>query len=71
MQLNAALKAISDPNQWTKAVPLVLLGIRTSIKQNIKCTSAELVYSTTLHIPGEFFVLVINSYWILLPMLTN
>ena len=33
----------------------VLLGIRTTIKQDIQCTSAELVYGTTLCLPGEFF----------------
>lgn len=54
-QLKTALKAIADPNHWMKALPLVLLGIRTSLKQDIKCTSAELVYGTTLRLPGEFF----------------
>jgi len=26
-----------------------------SISQDLKCTPAELVYGTTLHLPGEFF----------------
>ena len=38
-----------------KALPLVLLGIRASVKQDINCTSAELVYGMTLRLPGEFF----------------
>ena len=54
-QLKAALKATPDPNQWVKSLPLVLLGIRTNVKQDINCTSAELVYGTTLRLPGEFF----------------
>ena len=54
-QLKAALKAIPDPTHWVKALPLILLGIRTTIKQDIQCTSAELVYGTTLRLPGEFF----------------
>ena len=54
-QLKAALKAMRDPNQWVKSLPLVLLGIRTNIKQDLNCTSAELVYGTTLRLPSEFF----------------
>jgi len=50
-----ALKAIPDQNHWVKALPLVLLGIRASMKQDINCTSAELVYGMTLCLPGEFF----------------
>ena len=38
-----------------KFLPLVLLGIRTNIKQDNNCTSPELVYGTTLHFPSEFF----------------
>ena len=38
-----------------KALPLVLLGIRTNVKPDINCTSAELVYGMTLRLSGEFF----------------
>ena len=31
------------------------LGIRTAFKVDISSTSAELVYGTTLRLPGEFF----------------
>ena len=34
---------------------MVLLGIRTSLKHNIGCCAAKLVYGTTLQLPGEFF----------------
>ena len=34
---------------------MVLLGICTSLKQDLKGSTAELVYGTTLHLPGEFF----------------
>ena len=54
-QLKAALKATPDQNHWVKALPLVLLGIRTNVKPDINCTSAELVYGTTLRLPGEFY----------------
>ena len=40
---------------WADALPLVLLGIRTSLKADIGCTAAELVYGTTLRLPGGFF----------------
>ena len=53
-QLKGAFKCLPDTNQWTKALPLILLGIQTTIKQDCHCTVAELVYDTTLRLPGEF-----------------
>ena len=70
-QMKAALKPMSDPNQWVKSLPLVLLGIRTNVKQDINCTSAELVYGTTLFSLVSFSSAVINKRWILFRMLTN
>ena len=54
-QLKAALKSYPQQGNWTDALPLVLLGIRTSIKEDLGCTAAQLVYGTTLHLPGSFF----------------
>ena len=34
---------------------MVMLGIRTALKEDIGCSVAELVYGTTLCIPGEFY----------------
>lgn len=42
--------------EWTEVLPTVLLGLRTSIKEDIKATAAELTYGTSLRIPGEFFL---------------
>ena len=54
-QLKASLKArLTGPN-WTDELPFVLLGIRTSPKEDLGCSSAELVYGDTLRLPGEFF----------------
>ncbi|BHF74701.1 hypothetical protein SprV_0501778800 [Sparganum proliferum] len=39
---------------WSVNLPLVLLGIRSSVKEDIQCTAAELVYGTPLRLPGEF-----------------
>ena len=54
-QLKAALKCHSNPQQWIDSLPLVLLGIRTALKHDLKCTTAELVYGVTLRLPGDFF----------------
>ena len=54
-QLKAGLKATLDSTHWVAALPMVLLGICTSLKQDIGCCAAELVYGTTLRLPGEFF----------------
>ncbi|CAH8845753.1 unnamed protein product [Trichobilharzia szidati] len=54
-QLKASLMAVKDDDKWSDKLPLVLLGIRSTIKQDIKCCPAELVYGTTLRLPGEYF----------------
>lgn len=53
-QLKAALMAQSMHSScWTEVLPLVLLGIRSAFKNDLNCTTAELVYGTTLRLPGE------------------
>jgi hypothetical protein len=53
-QFKAAL--MCHPNStWLQALPLVLLGIRTAYKEELKCSTAELVYGEPLSLPGEFF----------------
>ena len=54
-QLKASLKCSSNSVKWTDSLPQVLLGIRTAVKDDLQCTTAELVYGTTLCLPGEFF----------------
>ena len=39
---------------WMDHLPLVLLGIRTSVRQDLAWCPAELVYGATLRLPGEF-----------------
>ena len=53
--LSSASACMSLNCQWTDALPLTLLGIHTAFKSDLQCSSAELVFGTTLHIPGEFF----------------
>ena len=54
-QLKAALKTYPTPERWMTSLPMVLLGVHTALKEDIHCTAAELVYGTTLRLPGEFF----------------
>ena len=54
--MKAPLKAKlgSDPN-WCDTLPVVLLGMRAAVKQDINCSVAEMVYGEQLRLPGEFF----------------
>ena len=40
---------------WVDSLPLMLLGIRTALKEDTHSTAAEMVYGTTLCLPGECF----------------
>ncbi|BHF73760.1 hypothetical protein SprV_0401684300 [Sparganum proliferum] len=53
-QLKFALMSQTESATWSVNLPLVLLGIRSSVKEDIQCTAAELVYGTPLRLPGEF-----------------
>jgi cleavage and polyadenylation specificity factor subunit 1 len=39
--------------QWTEALPLVFLGIRTAFKEDLQASVVELMYGEPLRIPGE------------------
>ena len=54
--LKASLKTHPNAIHWIQSLPLLLLGICTTIKCDLHCTTAELVYGTTLRLPSEFFV---------------
>ena len=54
-QLKASLKARMTDTNWYDTLPIVLLGIRSSWRVDPDCSPAELVYGTTLRLPGEFF----------------
>ncbi|BHF78183.1 hypothetical protein SprV_0602129500 [Sparganum proliferum] len=51
--LKTALMAQSDPSRWSSNLPLVMLSLRSTIKADIGCTAADLVYETSLRLPGE------------------
>lgn len=54
-QLKSSLMASGSSSTWTEVLPLVLLGLRTTFKPDLNSCPAELVYGTTLRLPGEFF----------------
>lgn len=52
-QLKASLMARCNTIHWSDELPLVLLGIRVSIKEELKCSPAEMLYGQALKVPGE------------------
>ena len=46
--------AHESPNPWTTTLPAVLLGARSTIKKLFGRSAAEMIYGTTLRLPGEF-----------------
>lgn len=54
-QLKSVLRALPDTSTWSESLPLISLGIGTALKEDLHASAAELVYGTTLHLPGEFF----------------
>ena len=53
-QLKAAIMAHESPNPWTITLPAVLLGVRSAVKERLGRSAAEMLYGTTLRLPGEF-----------------
>ena len=53
-RLKDALRMQQNINNWSNNLPLVLLSIRSSIKEDLNCSPAELVYGETLRLPQEF-----------------
>ncbi|GBN10744.1 hypothetical protein AVEN_136589-1 [Araneus ventricosus] len=50
--LKSSIKA-HESTQWSEILQIVLLVIRTAVKEDIKASCAELVYGTTLHFPSD------------------
>ncbi|UYV79288.1 hypothetical protein LAZ67_17001917 [Cordylochernes scorpioides] len=53
-QLKDSLRC-HDSTSWSLKLPLVLLGIRSSLREDLNTTTAELVYGKPLPHPGTFF----------------
>ncbi|GFS92492.1 transposon Tf2-9 polyprotein [Trichonephila clavipes] len=52
--LKGAMKAHNNI-RWTESLPTVLLGLRAAIRPDISYTIAQMVYGTSIKLPGEFF----------------
>lgn len=50
--LKASIMA-HETARWVDVLPTILLGHRTAYREDLGCSTAELVYGTTLKIPGE------------------
>ncbi|KFD54704.1 hypothetical protein M513_04404 [Trichuris suis] len=54
--LKSALTAhAATTNRWIDALPLVMLGIRSTVKEDLHHATAELVFGAPLRLPGVFF----------------
>ena len=53
-QLKAAIMAHESPNPWTITLPAVLLGVCSAVKERLGRSAAEMIYGTTLRLPGQF-----------------
>nr|VZI41434.1 unnamed protein product [Spirometra erinaceieuropaei] len=51
-QLKTFLMAQPDPSGWSDHLLPVLLSLRSTLKADIGCTAADLVYGTSLRLPG-------------------
>ncbi|XP_031789320.1 uncharacterized protein LOC116418358 [Nasonia vitripennis] len=53
--LKAALMC-EESSPWPDRLPITMLGLRSCLKEDLQASPAEMLYGTTLRIPGEFFV---------------
>lgn len=51
--LKAPLAARQQRYHWAEYLPVVLLGLRFALKQDLGCLADELVLSTTLQLLGD------------------
>ena len=52
--LKSALRARLSGPSWIRELPWVLLGIRATPKEDLGCSTAEMVYGTPLTVRGDF-----------------
>ncbi|GBL81727.1 hypothetical protein AVEN_93500-1 [Araneus ventricosus] len=41
--------------RWTEVLPIILLGLRASLKEDVQCSPEELVFGTAVRLTGELF----------------
>lgn len=47
---------MSQQKTWAEALPLILLGLRSTFKEDIAASPAEMLYGQELRLPGELFI---------------
>lgn len=52
-QIKTALNARDNVNNWVDELPIVLLGLRSTIKEDLGMTPSELVYGQNIRLPHE------------------
>lgn len=52
-QLKTAICAAPDLHCWSEFTPIVLMGFCSAAKEDLGYSSAELLYGTTLALPGQ------------------
>ena len=52
--MKAALRASLKDGDWVDRLPWVMLGLRCAPKEDLRSSSAELVYGQALRVPGNF-----------------
>ena len=52
--MKAALRAGLTDGNWLDKLPWVMLGLRTAPKEDLRSSSAELVFGQPLRVPGDF-----------------
>lgn len=53
--LKAALMCTCNSVHWVKELPLVMLGLRTTVKEDSGVSAAQITYGSSLRLPADFF----------------
>ena len=53
-QVKTSFRAFPDLD-WVTNLPWVLLGIRSSLKEDLWCSAAQLALGTSVRLPGQYF----------------
>lgn len=61
-QLKASILARGNSTNWSEELPIVLLGLRSVFKEDLKASAAEMVYGQCLRLPGELVIDTENPF---------
>ena len=55
-RIKEAIKASPDPNQWFDRLPIILLAMRSSLREDSGCSPAQLVYGQGIKLPIDLLI---------------